>query len=270
MDSLFEPLAMNAKISAAKAFSPMGKEKVPAEIKILKQMTYADHLDYLAWFRSEAILALIFSLIGVACVGPARAVGYFVFYNQNHLELIRDAPGNTYQVYDKTKYLPIPFETQAGMVWLVFHLLFGMSLAGSLLFAMIMGLGIIWPLIAAPVVYIFVFLPVILFHDGICRIFEKAKKPGLSCLLPVYKTYVLTEVANVPIYIFLVIELVPVVNMGAWIYLNIKLAERFGKPVTFGLAMAFAPFIFYPILGRSGDRAFRLETDPPPEFDEDL
>jgi len=58
----------------------------------------------------------------------------------------------------------------------------------------------------------------------------------------------LLQITGKPIW-WLILYLIPFVNIVAVILVCIELAKRFGKGVGFGVGLALLPFIFYPILG---------------------
>lgn len=82
------------------------------------------------------------------------------------------------------------------------------------------------------------------------KIFTKAGKPGWAAIIPIYNIIVLLEIVNKPIW-WIVLFIIPFVNIIAWILVSLALAERFGKGVGFGLGIAFLGFIFLPLLAFS-------------------
>lgn len=93
------------------------------------------------------------------------------------------------------------------------------------------------------------------------RIFQKAGKPGWASIIPIYNTYVLLKIVGKPGW-WLLLFLIPLVN----IYFGIKtihlLSKSFGKDVGFTLGMIFLPFIFYPILAFSSATYLGPYGDP--------
>ena len=75
----------------------------------------------------------------------------------------------------------------------------------------------------------------------------KAGEPGWACLVPIYNYIVAARIAGLDT-LWTVLLFVPCVNIIPFFMLNVKLAERFGKDAGFGVAMAFLPFICFPIL----------------------
>jgi len=91
--------------------------------------------------------------------------------------------------------------------------------------------------------YVIVLLFVSLWH-----VFKKAGKPGWASIIPIYNILIWLDIAEKPrAWFFLLI--IPVVNILAIIFINISVANKFGKsPVFGGLGLTFLSFIFYPIL----------------------
>ncbi|HEX7152839.1 MAG TPA: DUF5684 domain-containing protein [Thermoanaerobaculia bacterium] len=104
--------------------------------------------------------------------------------------------------------------------------------------------------IAAMVVY---FGILVLMIAAMWKIFEKAGEPGWAALIPIYNTIVLLKICSKPLW-WIVLFIIPFVNVIAWIMVSIALAERFGKGVGFGIGIAFLPFIFMPLLAWSESR----------------
>ncbi|MDB4285842.1 DUF5684 domain-containing protein [bacterium] len=102
---------------------------------------------------------------------------------------------------------------------------------------------------------------------GFWRVFEKAGRPGWAVLIPIYSTYTLLKVAKRSGW-WLLLFLVPVVNLITWIILNQDIAKRFGKRGAFGLGLAFLPMVFYPILGLGDSRIVEEKTTHMPDADE--
>jgi hypothetical protein len=98
-------------------------------------------------------------------------------------------------------------------------------------------------------VTIIIFLAIILFEIiAFWKVFAKAGRGGWECLIPIWSAYVLLKIAGKPGW-WLILLLIPLVNVVIAIMLAISLAKTFGKGTGFGLGLAFLSFIFYPILG---------------------
>lgn len=93
-----------------------------------------------------------------------------------------------------------------------------------------------------------VYLAVIILQvASIWIVFSKAGEPGWMCLIPFLNLYVLLKIAGKPGW-WLLLMLVPFVNIIIGIMLALGLAESFGKGAGFAIGLIFLPFIFYPIL----------------------
>lgn len=80
------------------------------------------------------------------------------------------------------------------------------------------------------------------------KIYSKAGKPGWTSLIPIYNIVVLLEIVGKPIW-WIVLFLVPFVNVIMGFIVAHELAKSFGKGIGFTLGFIFLPIIFYPILG---------------------
>ena len=83
---------------------------------------------------------------------------------------------------------------------------------------------------------------------GMWKVFEKAGKPGWAAIVPIYNIIVLCEIVGRPLW-WVVLLLVPCVNIVAAVILSIDLARSFGQSAGYGIGLAFLSFIFYPMLG---------------------
>ena len=75
----------------------------------------------------------------------------------------------------------------------------------------------------------------------------KAGQPGWACLVPFYNIYVMLKIAGKPGW-WLVLFLLPVVNLVMAIITYIALAANFGKSTGFAIGMIFLPIVFFPML----------------------
>lgn len=83
---------------------------------------------------------------------------------------------------------------------------------------------------------------------GMWKSFEKAGQPGWAVIVPIYNAYVLIEIADRPAW-WLLLLLVPVVNIFVIFVVFIDFAEKFGKGVGFGIGLALLGVVFFPLLG---------------------
>ena len=79
---------------------------------------------------------------------------------------------------------------------------------------------------------------------GIWKTFEKAGKPGWAAIVPFYNLIVMLEIAGKPIW-WIILFLIPFVNIIFSIILYIDLAKNFGKGLGFALGLILLSFIFF-------------------------
>ena len=77
--------------------------------------------------------------------------------------------------------------------------------------------------------------------------YTKAGKPGWACLVPFYNLFVMLEIVGRPWW-WLLLMLIPLVNIVLAIIIHIDLAKSFGKGAGFGIGLSFLGFIFFPML----------------------
>jgi ABC-type sulfate transport system permease subunit len=82
------------------------------------------------------------------------------------------------------------------------------------------------------------------------KVFVKAGKPGWAILIPFYNAYVFLKIAGKPGW-WLILLLVPGLNIIFGIIALAAFAQNFGKGAGFIAGLIFLPFIFYPILAFS-------------------
>ena len=70
------------------------------------------------------------------------------------------------------------------------------------------------------------------------RIFEKAGKPGWAAIIPIYSTIVLLEIVGKPVW-WIILFLIPFVNLVVAIMVFHQLSLSFGKDVGFTLGLIF-------------------------------
>ena len=85
------------------------------------------------------------------------------------------------------------------------------------------------------------------------RIFTKAGQPGWAAIIPIYNYYVILKIVGRPWW-WLLLYLVPIVNLVILIIVLNDLSKSFGHGVGFTLGLIFLSFIFYPILGFGDSR----------------
>jgi hypothetical protein len=83
---------------------------------------------------------------------------------------------------------------------------------------------------------------------GLWKIFTKAGEPGWAAIVPIYNTIVMLKIVGRPLW-WIVLLLIPFINLIVWIIVSIDLAKSFGKGAGYGIGVAILPFVFYPALG---------------------
>ncbi len=82
------------------------------------------------------------------------------------------------------------------------------------------------------------------------KIYKKAGKEGWASIVPIYNIIVLLEIIKKPTW-WLIMLLIPFVNIIFAIWMTNLLSKRFNKDEGFTIGLIFLPFIFYPLLGMS-------------------
>jgi len=83
---------------------------------------------------------------------------------------------------------------------------------------------------------------------GNWKVYSKAGKPGWACIIPVYNMVVLLEIVGRPIW-WIVLLLIPCVNIVVLVILFVDLAKSFGKDGAFAAGLVLLSPIFILILG---------------------
>lgn len=89
---------------------------------------------------------------------------------------------------------------------------------------------------------------VVLIVAGLWKMFTKAGKPGWAAIVPIYNMIVMLEIIGRPLW-WILLLLIPCVNIIFAVIIYIDLAKSFGKDVAWGIGMILLPFIFIPLLG---------------------
>jgi hypothetical protein len=83
------------------------------------------------------------------------------------------------------------------------------------------------------------------------RIFTKAGQPGWASIVPIYNYYVMLKVVGRPGW-WLILLLVPFVNIIVWAIVQLDLSKAFGKGLGFAIGLVLLPGLFHMILGFGG------------------
>jgi hypothetical protein len=99
------------------------------------------------------------------------------------------------------------------------------------------------PIEATATVAVLVFILV-----TVWKVYTKAGRPGWAAIIPIYGSYILLKVAKRPGW-WLILYLIPLVNIITHLVVSIDVAKAFGKGTAFGVSLLWLfPFIGYPIL----------------------
>jgi len=93
---------------------------------------------------------------------------------------------------------------------------------------------------------------------GMWKAFEKAGQPGWGAIVPILNVFYLLEIADKETW-WLILFLIPVVNLLISAVVMIDVAKNFGKGPGYGLGLFFLSFIFWPLLG-FGDAQYVGDT----------
>lgn len=91
----------------------------------------------------------------------------------------------------------------------------------------------------------------ILFIICYWKIFTKAGKPGWAAIIPIYNIIVLLEIIGKPWW-WLILLLIPFVNIIFMIWMINLLSKSFGQGVGFTIGLIILSIIFLPILAFGG------------------
>lgn len=83
---------------------------------------------------------------------------------------------------------------------------------------------------------------------GAWKMYAKAGKPGWSAIVPIYNLVVLLNIVGRPVW-YLLLFIIPVVNLVVAAIVSIDLAKSFGKGTGYGIGILLLGFIFIPMLG---------------------
>lgn len=100
----------------------------------------------------------------------------------------------------------------------------------------------------SPVSMIVGLLIALLLIVAMWKVFTKAGQPGWASLIPIYNLYIWCKIVGRPGW-WIILLLIPFVNIIVGIILCIDMAKSFGKGVGFGIGLALLGIIFWPILG---------------------
>jgi Family of unknown function (DUF5684) len=94
----------------------------------------------------------------------------------------------------------------------------------------------------------FALLVVVIMIAGLWKTFDKADVPGWWAIIPILNIYGLLKVAGRPAW-WLLLFLIPCIELIIALVVVIDVAERFGKGIGFAIGLWILPFVFFIILG---------------------
>lgn len=100
---------------------------------------------------------------------------------------------------------------------------------------------------ANPLVMLISLAVVIFCIAAVWKMFSKAGKPGWAAIIPIYNAVVLMQISGKPGW-WVLLLLIPGVNIVILILAMISLAENFGKGGGFAAGLILLPIVFYAIL----------------------
>jgi len=105
---------------------------------------------------------------------------------------------------------------------------------------------------------------VILCVVSMWKVFTKAGQPGWASIIPIYNNYILLKIVGKPWW-WLLLFLVPIVNIVVAIWMLNMVSKSFGKTEAFTVGLILLPIVFWPILG-FGDAKYLGPYGNPEQF----
>jgi len=99
------------------------------------------------------------------------------------------------------------------------------------------------------IVYLAILVAII---AGWWMIFTKAGEAGWKSIIPIWNYLVILKIVGREWW-WIILMLIPIVNIVILIIVSIDLAKSFSRGTGFGIGLAFLGFIFAPILGFGSD-----------------
>ena len=94
---------------------------------------------------------------------------------------------------------------------------------------------------------IFMLLIAVLMIVSMWKIFTKAGQPGWAAIIPFYNLFILLRISGRPEW-WIILWLIPCVNIVIQILVYLDLARVFGKSTGFGVGLILLPIVFFPLL----------------------
>ena len=94
-----------------------------------------------------------------------------------------------------------------------------------------------------------VYVAVIVFEiAALWHVFTKASERGWKAIIPIWNTLIVLKISGRPWW-WIILFLIPLVNIVVYIVLYYSLAKSFAKGIGFAVGLIILPLIFLPILG---------------------
>ena len=101
--------------------------------------------------------------------------------------------------------------------------------------------------VVLPVFFLFLIAVVVLYIAAYWKVYAKAGEPGWGSLIPIYNVYLWLKMANRPGW-WLLLYLVPLVNVVIAVIVHLDVAKAFGKSTGFAILLILFGFIMVPVL----------------------
>lgn len=98
--------------------------------------------------------------------------------------------------------------------------------------------GLIGALIGSSIMMLLFLAVAVVVIAGLWKVFTKAGQPGWACIIPIYNLYVLLQIVGKPAW-WIVLMLIPFVNIIIGILLAIEVAKAFGQSAAWGVVLLF-------------------------------
>jgi hypothetical protein len=95
--------------------------------------------------------------------------------------------------------------------------------------------------------WIVILLITVLMIVSMWKLYVKAGQPGWAAIIPIYNIWVLLKIVGRPEW-WIILFLIPCVNIVIQILVYIDLAKVFGKSTGFAIGLILLPVVFIPIL----------------------
>ncbi len=98
--------------------------------------------------------------------------------------------------------------------------------------------------------WIVILLIIVVMIASMWKIFTKAGQPGWAAIVPIYNLFILLRITGRPEW-WIILWLIPCVNIVIQILVYIDLAKVFGKSTGYAIGLILLPIVFFPMLAFS-------------------